>query len=158
MEEDVIIIDDSGQQRNAVIVRRPGVVDNRGGLPAWNRPWNRPPFGHHAAPPPAYHPPVYHPPAPVYHPPAPVPAVYQPQAPTVTTVTTTPALNANVKSWIPDAIDILAAVMPLPAAPTATGDLAKDFNNTMAYLGSLAAAFKRADLMHTAARVVEKRL
>lgn len=151
MEEDVIIIDDSGQQRNAVIVRRPGVVDNRGGLPAWNRPWNRPPFGHHPAPPPAYHPPVY-------HPPAPVPAVYQPQAPTVTTVTTTPALSANAKSWIPDVIDLVAAVMPLPAAPTATGDLARDFNNTMAYLGALGAAFKRADLMHTAARIVEKRI
>lgn len=155
MEEDIIIIDDTGQQRNAVIMRRPTVVDNRGGVPAWNRPpWNRPPYGGVGVWSPAA-PPVYHPPAPpVYHPPAPV---YQPQAPTVTTTPATPA-NANLKSWIPDIIDVVAAVMPLPTAPTATGDLARDFNNTMAFLGALGAAFKRADLIHTTARIVEKRV
>lgn len=138
MEEDIVIIDSDGSQRNAVIVRRPGAppIVSGGGRPSlWNPAghWNRPP---------AYYPQAY---------PAPVPAVYQPPAPP-------PPAKSTAKSWIPDVIDILAAVSPLPAPPAATGDVAKDFANAMQYAGALAASLKRADLLHTAARIAEKRL
>ena len=139
MEEDIVIIDADGSQRNAVIVRRPGappIVSGGGGRPSL---WN--PAGHFTRPP-AYYPPAY---------PAPVPQVYQaPQAP--------PPAKSSAKSWIPDVIDILAAVSPLPAPPVSTGDVAKDFANAMQYAGALAASLKRADLLHTAARIAEKRL
>lgn len=129
MEEDVIVIDSDGSQRNAVIVRRPGAP------PIVTQPGARPsgPFGR----PPVYYPPAYA---------APVPAVYQVPA------------KPSAKSWIPDVIDILAAVSPLPAPPVSTGDVGKDFANAMQYAGALAASLKRADLLHTAARIAEKRL
>lgn len=137
MDEDVIIIDADGGQRNAVIVRGPGrppiVTNNNGG---------RGPFGFGVRPP-AYYPQAY---------PAPVPQVYQPPA-----LAPTPAKSA-AKTWIPDVIDILAALSPLPVPPTATGDMAKDFANAMQYAGAVAASLKRADLLHTAARIAEKRL
>lgn len=136
MEEDIVIIDSDGSQRNAVIVRRPGAppIVSGGGRPSWN------PAGHWTRPP-AYYPQAY---------PAPVPQVYQQPA-------AAPA-KSSAKSWIPDVIDILAAVSPLPAPPVSTGDVAKDFANAMQYAGALAASLKRADLLHTAARIAEKRL
>jgi hypothetical protein len=136
MEEDVIIIDTDGSQRNAVIVRPRAQNAFGGGRP----PMVRPPT-YYPAPPPAY-------PAPVYTPPT---------ATTVTQVRPAP-VPGSVKSWIPDVVDLLAAASPLPAAPVATGDAAKDFSNAMSYAGALAASLKRADLLHTAARILEKRL
>ena len=140
MDEDVIIIDADGAQRNAVIVRRPNgappIVGGGNGRPSlWNPAgaWTRPP---------AYYPPAY---------PAPVPAVYQPLAPP-------PPAKSAAKTWIPDIVDVLATLTPLPAPPVATGDPLKDMTNAMAYAGSLAATFKRADMLHTIARIAEKRL
>lgn len=138
MEEEVIIIDADGGQRNAVIVRgggRPPIVTN-------NNAGGRGPFGWR---PPAYYPQAY---------PAPVPQVYQPASAPASAST----VKTGAKTWIPDIVDILAAVSPLPAPPTATGDMAKDFANAMQYAGGLAASLKRADLLHTAARILEKRL
>lgn len=137
MEEDILIIDSDGSQRNAVIVRRPGgvppIVGNNG----------RGPFNYNVRPPAYYPPPAY---------PAPVPQIYQAPAPAATSA------KSSAKSWIPDVIDILAAVSPLPAPPASTGDVAKDFANAMQYAGALASSLKRADLLHTAARIAEKRL
>jgi hypothetical protein len=139
MEEDIVIIDSDGIQRNAVIVRRPA-VNNHQGIRSPSS-WAPPP-----QPPQWTRPPVYQP--------APAPVVYQTPAPVVTRATTL----GGARSWIPDVIDVLAALSPLPTPPVATGDLSKDFANAMQYAGGLAASLKRADLLHTAARIVEKRL
>ena len=138
MEEDVIIIDADGGQRNAVIVRRPSgnpPIVGGGARPSlWNPAgrWTRPQAQ-------AY--------------PAPVPQIIQVPA----AAPAAPA-KSSAKSWIPDVLDIFAAVSPLPAPPAATGDIGKDFANAMAYAGGLAASLKRADMLHTAARILEKRL
>jgi hypothetical protein len=140
MEEDIVIIDSDGSQRNAVIVRRPPVMNHQHGADRrWPAPWTRPPF----YPQPSH---------------APVPVVYQTPAPAPAPVATTTAAKTGAKSWIPDVVDILAALSPLPAPPTATGDLSKDFANAMQYAGGLAGSLKRSDLLHTAARILEKRL
>lgn len=140
MEEDVIIIDADGGQRNAVIVRRPS--GNPPIVGGGGRFWNQANGGHWTRPQAqAYQSQAY---------PAPVPQIIQVPA-------QVPA-KSSAKNWIPDLIDILAALTPLPAPPAATGDIAKDFSNAMQYAGALAASLKRADLLHTAARIAEKRL
>lgn len=134
MDEDIVIIDADGNQRNAVI------VDRRGGMarpqtmtgPRWpGRPYY--------APPPTY-----------------TPAVYQQPAVPATPATTTP--GHDLKSWIPDIVHLLASLSPLPAAPVSTGDAAKDFNNAMMYASASLGALKRADMLHTVARIAERRL
>ena len=140
MEEDIVIIESDGSQRNALIVRRPPVVNHQqaGGRP-YPAPWTRPP---------SYHPQAY---------PAPAPVVYQTPAPPAPAAPA-PTLTSGVKSWIPDVIDIFAALSPLPNAPTATGDVPKDMANALQYIGGMGASFKRGELMHVAARILEKRL
>lgn len=140
MEENIIFIDDTGAQRNAVIVRRPA-GNAPGGGALWNSAagqWIRQP-------------------APTAPPPSSYQQTYQTYAPPQVIQVAAPA-KSSAKSWIPDLLDIFAAVSPLPAPPTASGDLAKDFANAMAYAGGLAASLKRGDMLHTAARIIEKRL
>lgn len=139
MEEDIVIIEADGTQRNALI------VDRRGG--------NRPPFGmggnRWPAPPVR---PTYYPQAPTY-----APTVYHPPAPPAAAPAAASSM-AGLKSWIPDIVHIAASLAPLPVPPVSTGDPAKDFNNGMQFAMASLASLKRTDLLHTVARIAERRL
>jgi len=142
MEEDIVIYDSDGSQRNAVIVRgqgRPPIITqgNSGGR------WPASASGR---------PPVYYPP------PSSAPMAYQSAPPASAPAPVGAASLNGLKSWIPDLVHVLASLSPLPAPPVSTGDLAKDFNNGMQYAAASLATLKRTDLLHTVARIAERRL
>ena len=81
-------------------------------------------------------------------------------APTIVQVPAAPASASlsGIKGWIPDILDLVAVLSPLPAPPVATGDAGRDYNNAMIFASAALASLKRADLIHTVARIAERRL
>ena len=132
MDYDVMYVDDG---RNAVTDHR-----TQGGRPA---PWGRPTTGPRTVvvpagtrptvitSRPAYGPPAYG--APYYGQPAPFAARF----------------GMSTGELIDTAIQILAAIQPLPVAPTAAGDAGIDVENLVTYQGALATHAKRDEQLRT---------
>lgn len=81
--------------------------------------------------------------------PAPAPAYYQPQVVYAQPASLASRFGMSTGELIDTAIQIFAAIQPLPAAPTAQGDAGIDVENLVTYQGALATHAKRDEQLRT---------
>jgi hypothetical protein len=77
--------------------------------------------------------------------------------------TTAPVCEAesstkNLATWVPDALRGLAALMPLPAPPTAADDVGTNVANLITYFGALSQTAQRKEQLHTLAAIAARHL
>ncbi len=141
-DDDILIIDEDDIRNGSVVVRRGGGrADQRSGSSVGRR---------SASPSRSRYPTVVRQPA----------AVAQPIAqPTTTTVIETQSSSTKrLSDWVPDVLRGLAAIMPMPAPPSADDDVGDNVKNLITYFGALSQTAQRKEQLHTLAAIAARHL